>query len=78
MPDMHQPDERDRARAEATHAVEASRPDVDVDVDVLRERAEALGLTGTKQLGRDEVLAWLRAQRPSSRHDPAAPDRPVT
>jgi hypothetical protein len=54
MPDFHQPDEADRAEAEATEAAEETTPD-------LRPESEALQET-----------------RPSSRHDPSAPDRPKT
>lgn len=54
MPDFHQPDEDDRAEAEAVGAGDDGLPDLGADVDALRE------------------------QRPSSRHDPNAPDRPKT
>lgn len=78
MPDFHQPDEGDRAEAEATGAAEDAPTAPSVDPDVLRERAAAEDIADADHLDPDDLRARLRDERPSSRKDPNAPERPVT
>lgn len=79
MPDFHQPGPADRAAAEAEGAADVvTGHPIDADVDALRRRAEAMGIEGAATLDEDELLARLRTERPSSRHDPEAPGRPRT
>jgi hypothetical protein len=80
MPDFHQPDETDRRRAEATGAAEGSTGDwaEQVPLEELRERAAAQGIQDAGSLSHGELIDALRTERPSSRSDPNAPERPRT
>lgn len=78
MPDFHQPDETDRAVAEATGAADQAASVPDVDLQVLRDRARAEGVADADELSEEALRARLREERPSSRNDPNAPDRPRT
>ncbi len=78
MPDFHQPDETDRAEAEATGAADDAATVPAVDLEALRERARAEGVADAAALSEDELRTRLREERPSSRNDPNAPDRPRT
>lgn len=80
MPDFHQPDEADRRYAEATDAAEGHTGDwaENVPLDELRSRAAAQGIEGAERLSHAELVEALRDDRPSSRLDPNAPERPRT
>jgi hypothetical protein len=78
MPDFHQPDEHDRAVAEATGAADEAATVPDVDLQQLRDRARAEGIADADQLDEGALRERLRTERPSSRNDPSAPDRPRT
>lgn len=78
MPDFHQPDEPDRAAAEATGAADDAATAPSVDLGVLRERAAAEGIVDAHLLDEATLRQRLRQERPSSRNDPNAPDRPRT
>jgi hypothetical protein len=80
VPDFHQPDDEDRRRAARTADVEdtaGDRPER-TSLEDLRSQAAQAGVAGAEHLSADELAAALRTVRPSSRRDPAAPDRPVT
>lgn len=78
MPDFHQPDEADRAVAEATGAADDVATVPSVDLGVLRDRAAAEGIADAHMLDEATLRERLREERPSSRNDPNAPDRPRT
>ena len=78
MPDFHQPDEADRAEAEATDAAEEASTAPSVDLAALRDHARAEGIADADQLDEATLRQRLQDERPSSRKDPNAPDRPRT
>jgi hypothetical protein len=80
MPDVHQPDDADRRRAEADGGRDGVTGDwaERVPVETLRQHAGAAGISGTESMSRTELVEVLRRVRPSGRNDPSYPEAPLT
>lgn len=74
MPDFHQPDRSDRARAEREVRGQLSAE----DLAELRRQARDQGVRDVDSLDEDELIRTVRAATPSSEQDPNWPDAPQT